>query len=77
MRVEFGRDFNGLVCLARDLERANPAADPAMARYIQQYVDSIAGHPRLTLSDELRQLVSATLSSGRCSTATGGRAAGS
>jgi AraC-like DNA-binding protein len=67
MPVEFGRDFNGVVCLARDLERANPTADPAMARYIQQYVDSIAGHPRVTLSDEVRQLVSTTLSSGRCS----------
>jgi AraC-like DNA-binding protein len=67
MPVEFGGDFNGVVCLTRDLERANPGADPTMARYIQQYVDSIAGRPRVTLSDEVREIVSEALPSGRCS----------
>ena len=67
MAVTFGCDFNGVVCLSRDLERSNPAADATMTRYIQQYVESIAGRPRFTLSDEVRELVSQTLSSGECS----------
>ena len=33
--VEFGHDFNGIVCARRDLEVANPNADPLMARYAQ------------------------------------------
>ena len=76
-RVEFGREINGIVCLTRDLERANPDADPAIARYIQQYVDSLAGRPRVTLSDEVRRdrLGDAVL--GPLLAAAGGRAAGS
>ena len=30
--VEFGHDFNGIVCARADLEAPNPNADPAMAR---------------------------------------------
>ena len=67
MRVEFGCEINGIVCLTRDLERANPDADPAIARYLQQYVDSLAGRPRVTMSDEVREIVAETLPTGRCS----------
>lgn len=31
--VHFDREFNGIVCVAADLDVANPAADPALVRY--------------------------------------------
>jgi len=34
--VEFGHEFNGIVCNAADLEAPNPGADPVMARYTPQ-----------------------------------------
>jgi AraC-like DNA-binding protein len=40
-RIEFESEFNGLVCLASDLDRANVAADPNLARYAAQFIDSM------------------------------------
>ena len=33
--VQFGQEFNAIVCRAADLEAPNPGADPVMARYAQ------------------------------------------
>ena len=33
--IIFNSDFNGIVCLAADLERANPGADPELVRYAE------------------------------------------
>jgi len=38
-----------------------------MARYAQQYLDSILEHPHSTTADKVRQFVRALLPSGRCS----------
>ena len=38
-----------------------------MARYAQQYLDSILEHPHATTADKVRQFVRALLPSGRCS----------
>ena len=65
--LEFGRDFNGIVCLARDLDRTIHGSDPVMARYIQRYVESLAARPRATLTDRVREHVAMTLGSGVCS----------
>jgi len=54
--VEFGHDFNGIVCNAADLDAPNPGADPVMVRYAQQ----LLGHgltAQSRLSDRVRQLV--------------------
>src|SRR5262249_54392969 len=40
--VHFNRDFNGIVCRSQDIEAAVPAADAAMARHVQQYLDTLA-----------------------------------
>jgi AraC-like DNA-binding protein len=64
--VEFGHDFNGIVCARRDLLAANPHADPAMARYAQQLLDAAQPAVQPTLAAEVRQLVLMQLSSGRC-----------
>ncbi len=66
-RVEFGQEFNGIICRARDLEKPLPASDPVMARYIEQYLDSIAARPNVTTTDRIRELVWTLLPAGRCS----------
>jgi AraC-like DNA-binding protein len=63
--VEFGHDFNGIVWSRRDLALANPTADPVMARYARDMVEtSFAGHPLMT--DNVRELVLGQLSTGHC-----------
>ena len=63
--VEFGHDFNGIVCSRSDLEVANPDADPAMARYAEQLFETTHGGPSGTLN-EVRQLVVMLLATGEC-----------
>jgi AraC-like DNA-binding protein len=63
--AEFNRKFNGIVCRSSDLDSPLTAADPAMARYAQKYVDSIA-HTNATFSSKVRELVNLMLSSGDC-----------
>lgn len=65
-RVEFGRDFDGIVCETRDLDRAIPTADPALARYARRHLDSLLARPNERLSDKTRELISLQLASGRC-----------
>lgn len=64
--VEFGHEFNGIVCDARDLDTPNPAADPVMARYAKRLLEHDAV-PRTRLTDRVRQLVVLTLPNGYCS----------
>ena len=66
-RVKFAQEFNGVVCRARDLDKPLPAADPVMARYIQQYLDMIAARPNVKTSDKVREFVRMRLATGRCS----------
>ncbi|MFO1081018.1 MAG: AraC family transcriptional regulator [Reyranellaceae bacterium] len=65
-RVEFGHEFNGIVCDSRDLDRAIPASDPALARYARLHLESLLARPNALLSDKVRELVSLQLSTGRC-----------
>jgi AraC-like DNA-binding protein len=39
--LEFGSDFNGLVCAAADLDYPNPAADPELVRYAESFVTAL------------------------------------
>jgi len=64
--VEFGCDFNGIVCSASDLEARNPSADPAMARYAQQYLHSLLAEPDATTTDRVRRLAHLLLPTHRC-----------
>jgi AraC-like DNA-binding protein len=66
-KVTFGQDYNGIVCNIRDLEAPIVGADAGMARYVQQYVDSIAARPNITVNDKVRELVWIMLPSGTCS----------
>jgi AraC-like DNA-binding protein len=67
--VEFRHDFNGIVCGRQDLDTANPSADPAMARYAQQLLDSTLREQDSppSLLDDVRSTALLLLPSGRCS----------
>jgi AraC-like DNA-binding protein len=54
--VEFGHEFNGIVCNAADLDAPNPGADPVMARYSQSLLaPALARSDRYV--DRVRQLI--------------------
>jgi AraC-like DNA-binding protein len=66
-KVEFGHDFNGIVFSRIDLEALNPTADPAMARYAQQLLQTNAGDGAATgMTCRVRELVVTLLGTGRC-----------
>jgi AraC-like DNA-binding protein len=65
-RVEFGRDFNGIVCPCRDLDHAVPSADPTLARYARLQLEAMLARPNATMADKVRELVRLQLPSGRC-----------
>jgi AraC-like DNA-binding protein len=66
-RIEFGADFDGIVCRASDLEKPIPAADPVLAAYARRWLDELArGAGREALGEQVRQLVRTLLPSGRC-----------
>jgi len=65
--VEFGHDFNGLVIHARELDVPNPGADPVIARYARQALESARGARRRGPADEIRHLVLLLLPTGSCS----------
>ncbi|MDM0000688.1 AraC family transcriptional regulator [Variovorax sp. J22P240] len=64
--VEFGHDFNGIVCNARDLEAPNPGADPVIARYARQVLEASLRGDGKTFTNEVRQLVFMLLPAGHC-----------
>jgi AraC-like DNA-binding protein len=65
--IEFDHDFSGIVCLSRDLDRANPMADPSFRRYVQQYLHLIDQPRSATTAEQVRQMMFGLLPAGRCS----------
>ena len=64
--VEFGHDFNGIVCARRDLEVPNPNADAGIARLAQQMLEQNLKHKDPDLAVQVRELVVALLGTGSC-----------
>ena len=64
-RLEFVSDFNGLVCPAADLDLANPLADPALARYAQDFVEAIPGAHDRSIALDVRRMIQLMLPAGR------------
>ena len=64
--VEFGHDFNGIVCDARDLDVPNPGADPVMAGYARQVLEASLGDTCSSTANDVRQLVFVMLPAGHC-----------
>jgi AraC-like DNA-binding protein len=65
-RVEFGHAFNGIVCASRDLDVANPDADPGLARLARQMLDAYPKPSSDELTGQVRQLVVSLLNTGAC-----------
>jgi AraC-like DNA-binding protein len=63
--LEFGSEFNGIVCPNASLDATNPHADPAMARYAQGYLDSLLSTEGQSLLFEVRKAIYLLLPMGR------------
>lgn len=63
--VEFGSEFNGIVCTGASLDMSNPHADPVMARYAQNYLDSLLNHEGNSILFEVRKAIYLLLPMGR------------
>ncbi len=63
--VEFGHEFNGIVCTAADLDTPNPGADPVLARYGHKLL-SAATLRSARMTDRVRQLVVLLMPRGLC-----------
>jgi len=64
--IDFDADCNSIVCNRTDLDLPNRAADPAMAREIQRYVDGLGGSKPAGLAERVLELVRELLPTGRC-----------
>ena len=63
--VEFGHEFDGIVCNAADLDVPNPGADPVMERYTRRLLDQAPG-ARPTVSARVREFVAVLLPRRHC-----------
>ena len=63
--VEFGHEFNAIVCNAQDLDAPNPAADPVMARYSQKLLKPALARGT-DFATRVRQLIVLLLPRGLC-----------
>jgi AraC-like DNA-binding protein len=65
-RVLFDQDCNSFVFSRAELDSPNPAADPAMAREIERYVEGLAASKQASLPDRVRELAHGLLPMGHC-----------
>jgi hypothetical protein len=56
-KLVFDDEFNGIVCTSSDLDRRNPAADPGLARYARQFVDTLPHAERQSTTQEVRKAI--------------------
>jgi AraC-like DNA-binding protein len=64
-RCEFASPFNGITLTANDLDRVNPAADPAMANYARHLIDLLPGSSPASTLAELKRHIHIFLPMGR------------
>ena len=64
--VEFGCEFDGIVCRSADLDTPIASSDPVMAGYARRLLESAIGLDPHSIDKEVRQLVLILLPTGRC-----------
>jgi len=64
--VEFGHDFNGIVCARADLDVANLDADPGIARMARQLLEAAPGDRVADVASQVREQVVILLATGTC-----------
>ena len=67
LNVKFDSEFNGIICTAADLDRRNPAADPVMARYARQFLDTLPKARAGSATQEVRKAIYILLPLGKIS----------
>jgi AraC-like DNA-binding protein len=65
----FDSEFNGMLCSTADLERQNPASDPVMARYAEQFMRSLPNVDAASTEQEVRRAIQMLLPKQRASIA--------
>jgi AraC-like DNA-binding protein len=65
--IEFSQAFNAIVCRARDLDAAIPAADPTLHREVKRSLDLQLANLRDEPAQQVRQVVRMLLPGGLCS----------
>ncbi len=65
-RVDFRCNYNGIIFRASELSRPIAGANPVYAEHARRYLQSLRERSGPTLEDKVRTLISAQLSSGRC-----------
>jgi AraC-like DNA-binding protein len=61
IRPAFGKDFNGIVCGADDLNRTRPGSDSALAQSVRRHLDERLASQVGTLTDKVRETVAVML----------------
>jgi AraC-like DNA-binding protein len=64
--VEFGHDFNGIVCARSDLEVPNPDADPGIARLAREMLEASPAFRVPDMGAQVRELIVMLLGTGSC-----------
>jgi AraC-like DNA-binding protein len=64
--VEFNCDFDGIVCLKRDLDTPILTSDPVFASHMKQYLQSLSERHNAPPVNKVRQLVWKLMPAGRC-----------
>ena len=64
--VEFGRDFDGIVCRRRDLEASITTADPMIARAVKRQLDALLALADDGTAEKVRKLALMLLPAGQC-----------
>jgi AraC-like DNA-binding protein len=67
--VEFGHDFNGIVCTRSDLALPNPNADAGLARYASEMLEATEPREAAPACFEVRESIIKLLGTGQCSIA--------
>lgn len=66
--LQFGHEFNGIVCAKSELDAPNPSADPMMARYALRLLELAPQEAQeQSLLEDVRRTAMLLLPSGRCS----------
>lgn len=63
----FSQDFDGIVCLASDLEVPLPSYNPVVAQQVRQYFDTMLAQSDISMLDKVRRLAFTLLPLGVCS----------
>jgi AraC-like DNA-binding protein len=64
-KLEFNSDFNGVVFAAAELDRPLPAADPAMAKYAERFIETLPAANQQSIVRDVRRAIYMLLPDGR------------